>query len=244
MEREPGTVSGPFGLDPPRRRGEAYPSVEAVSGLPVQHRASGLTGIVIDLRDGFVTVRDRQGHDCPMRVLPGSFVVDGQPVTLVPARTHPSDRGQEGDRPTTASGSMVTTITDAGDAQAPSRLGGCIVVQGAHAAEVVETVWGDDLRAEGITVERIDRIADLNATVRRLRPGPDRRLGVLLDQLVAGTKESQAADLVRSDHVMVAGTPYVLWPHLLRSIRTYADLDATLVGAVEQLIDFITQPAE
>ena len=32
-------------------------------------------------------------------------------------------------------------------------------------------------------------------------------------------------------------------PSLLRRVRTYADLDPALVGAVEQLIDFVTVPA-
>jgi hypothetical protein len=34
--------------------------------------------------------------------------------------------------------------------------------------------------------------------------------------------------------------PGEFWRQLLGKVRTYADLDPTLVGAVEQLIDFVT----
>ena len=34
--------------------------------------------------------------------------------------------------------------------------------------------------------------------------------------------------------------PGVLWKRLLRSVGSYADLEPPLVGAVEQLIDFVT----
>jgi hypothetical protein len=33
--------------------------------------------------------------------------------------------------------------------------------------------------------------------------------------------------------------PASFWPHLRRRVRTYADLEPPLVGAVEQLIDFL-----
>jgi hypothetical protein len=34
-----------------------------------------------------------------------------------------------------------------------------------------------------------------------------------------------------------------MWPRLLAAVRSYADLQPALVGAVERLIDFVTQPA-
>ena len=40
-------------------------------------------------------------------------------------------------------------------------------------------------------------------------PGPGRRLGVLLDHLVDGTKEARVAAAVRHPDVLVRGTPYV-----------------------------------
>jgi hypothetical protein len=37
--------------------------------------------------------------------------------------------------------------------------------------------------------------------------------------------------------------PAVMWRRILASVRTYADLEPPLVGAVERLIDFVTEPA-
>jgi hypothetical protein len=142
-------------------------------------------------------------------------------------------------------------------------------------------VWGDDLRAEGVVVERLDGMDHLAEVVLDLRPGAGRRLGVLLDHLVEGSKEQRAARAVSSNHVLVTGTPYVdiweairpavagidawptvpkgqpwkegvcaalrvgdhraYWKTLLGKVSTYADLEAPLVGAVERLIDFVTQ---
>ena len=38
--------------------------------------------------------------------------------------------------------------------------------------------------------------------------------------------------------------PTRFWQRLLGGVSSYADLDPTLVGAVERLIDFVTTPAE
>ena len=84
-----------------------------------------------------------------------------------------------------------------------------ILVEGIHDAELVEKVWGDDLRELGVVVERLDGMDDLADVVRDLDPGPGRRLGVLLDHLVDGSKESRAAAEVRHPHVLVTGTPFV-----------------------------------
>jgi hypothetical protein len=118
--------------------------------------------------------------------------------------------------------------------------------------------------------------------VRDFAPEPGRRLGILLDHLVDGTKEARLAATVRHPHVLVTGHPYVdvwqgikptaagiaawpvvplgqswkegvlaalghqgepgaFWKQLLGRVTTYADLEPPLVGAVEQLIDFVTE---
>jgi hypothetical protein len=87
--------------------------------------------------------------------------------------------------------------------------GSRIWVEGVHDAELVEKVWGDDLRIEGIVVERLDGADHLEDEVRAFGPAPDQRLGVLLDHLVAGSKEARLAAAVRHPHVLVTGTPYV-----------------------------------
>jgi hypothetical protein len=82
-----------------------------------------------------------------------------------------------------------------------------------HDAALVERIWGDDLRVEGIVVEPLGGIDNLDDAVRAFRPGPQRRVGVLVDHLVVGSKESRIAeDLARTEgaeHVLVTGHPYV-----------------------------------
>jgi hypothetical protein len=86
---------------------------------------------------------------------------------------------------------------------------GRIYVEGRHDAELVERVWGDDLRIEGIVVEYLEGIDDLPAIVAGFSPGPDARLGVLVDHLVHGSKESRIAASVTDPNVLVAGHPYI-----------------------------------
>jgi hypothetical protein len=82
-------------------------------------------------------------------------------------------------------------------------------VEGRHDAELVEKVWGDDLRVEGVVVEYLGGVDDLPAIVREFSPGPDARLGVLVDHLVPGSKESRIAAQVTGDDVLVVGHPYI-----------------------------------
>ena len=104
------------------------------------------------------------------------------------ARRRPRPRRRQPPR-CTASGSIAAAPIAARVARA-SR----ILVEGIHDAELVEKVWGDDLRDVGVVVERLDGMDDLADVVRALDPGPGRRLGVLLDHLVDGSKETRAAD--------------------------------------------------
>jgi hypothetical protein len=108
-------------------------------------------------------------------------------------------------RPTrTASGSIAVPTARARTAR-ESR----IYVEGIHDAALVERIWGDDLRIEGVVVEPLDGVDDLPDVVRTFRPGPGRRLGVLVDHLVPGSKESRIAASVTSDYVLVTGHPYI-----------------------------------
>jgi hypothetical protein len=84
-----------------------------------------------------------------------------------------------------------------------------IWVEGIHDAALVERIWGDDLRIEGVVVEPLSGIDELAAAVREFGPGPGRRLGVLVDHLVAGSKESRIVSAVQSPYVLVTGHPYV-----------------------------------
>ena len=82
-------------------------------------------------------------------------------------------------------------------------------MEGIHDAELVEKVWGDDLRVEGIVVEPMHGADDLVAAVRTFQPNRTRRLGILLDHLVAGSKESRISAAVGDSSVLVCGHPYV-----------------------------------
>ncbi len=66
----------------------------------------------------------------------------------------------------TASGSVAVQGVKARVARA-SR----IFVEGRHDAELVEKVWGDDLRIEGVVVEYLDGVDDLGEKLRDFRPG-------------------------------------------------------------------------
>jgi len=268
--RPDGILSEPLDLDGGPGKGPSHPSVPARIGLVVEHRASGVVGAIHSFSDQIVVLRDRHDADRPLRNHPGGFLVEGEPSTLVApiAVRRPTA--------TTASGSVAAPGRLARVARA-SR----ILVEGIHDAELVEKVWGDDLRDLGVVVERLDGMDDLADIVRDLDPAPGRRLGVLLDHLVDGSKEWRAAREVRHPHVLVTGTPFVdvwaavrpvvagidawpevphgvpwkagvlealgvtdppgaFWKQLLGRVRTYADLDPTLVGAIERLIDFVT----
>ncbi len=194
----PGILGGT--PDQPRRPA-ARPVVEAVPGRRVMHRGSRTIGVIVSAKAGMVTVSNATGGERHFRMLPEGFVVDGAIVTLVEPRRGPvlaPDRR-------TASGS----VAGAGPARARVARAGRLWVEGIHDAELVEKVWGDDLREAGVVVERLDGIDDLVRAVRDFGPGPGRPLGILVDHLVPGSKESRLAAQVRGEYVLVTGTPYV-----------------------------------
>jgi len=246
-------------------------------GLVVEDVSTGWCGEIVrvDPDLGTVDLENRRNVRKTFRLGPG-FWLDGKPVSLTaPTRLAPA-------QPTrTASGSRAVRDTRAKVAL-PSR----IWVEGRHDAELVEKVWGDDLRVEGVAVEYLGGIDDLGAAVTEFAPGPGRKLGVLVDHLVPGSKESRiAAGLAGNPNVLVVGHPFVDvwqsvkperlgvtawpviargtewkhgicdafgWPHaeqadiarawqrILRTVRTYADLEPEFLGRVEELIDFVT----
>ena len=263
------------------RRGRAV-EISADKGLVVEEVTTDWCGEIVAVeRDlGTVTLEDRRGKRRTFPIGTG-FLLEGVPVILVPpVRSGPT-------APTrTASGSVAVPGTQARVARA-SR----IFVEGRHDAELVEKVWGDDLRVEGVVVEYLEGVDDLAEHLRDFRPGPERRVGVLVDHLVAGSKESRiAASVARSPvgkHVLIVGHPFIdiwaavkpqrlgkdawptiprnvewkkgvcqsfgwphrdqadiarAWKHILGKVSSYADLEPSLLGRVEELIDFVTGP--
>jgi hypothetical protein len=249
-------------------------------GMVVEDAQTGYVGAVVCVEYGRMELEDRRGRTKPFPIGPG-YLVDGKPVILTAPR-RPSPTGAT----RTSSGSVAVTGTRAQVARA-----GRIYVEGRHDAELVEQVWGDDLRIEGVVVEYLGGVDDLVGVVEQFRPGPKRRLGVLVDHLVSGSKEARLAEAVRRGpggvHTLVVGHPFVDiwqavkparlglsewpvvprgtdwkhgicqalgWPHagpadvaaawrrIRGRVRDWTDLDAALIGRVEELIDFVTQP--
>ena len=155
-----------------------------------------------------VTLEDRHGKRREFPMLAAAFLLDGKPITLVRPATSATSASSPRSRVRTASGSYAV-------AGAPARVARAsrIWVEGVHDAALVERIWGDDLRVEGIVVEPLGGIDDLVSHAREFRPGPDRRIGVLVDHLVQGSKETRiVTDLRRAgfaDSVLVTGHPYV-----------------------------------
>jgi hypothetical protein len=258
------------------RRRPTYPTVEVEAGMVIEDRSSGFVGDVVRWSYEGVTLRDRKQQLRHFTWKPGGFLIDGKPVTLkrpeatpVLTQTVSAAGGFVSDRSSGASRARVAQ---------PHR----IWVEGIHDAELLEHVWGDELRELGIVVEPMHGADDLVLRISEFAPSADRRLGVLLDHLVEGSKEQRIAHSVADDHVLITGHPFVdvwagirprtigleawpdvpkgtpwkqglcdaigvnlegFWPKLRNSVSSFADLESSLVGAVEQLIDFVAAEA-
>jgi hypothetical protein len=252
-------------------RKRTIPEVEAEPGLVVEEPGSGFCGAVIRIEHGNVVLEDRHRKQRVFPLTKAGFLLEGKAVTLVPVRAP-----KEAAPPTkSASGSVRLAPTRARVAR-DSR----IWVEGKHDAELVERVWGHDLRGEGVVVEQLDGVDELSGKIEEFGTGRERRLGVLVDHLVSGSKESRLVAAIRDDNVLVTGHPYVdiwqavkpasvgikAWPEIprdvpwkegicaqlgwgepyegwqrvLNGVKSFRDLEFPLIGAVEQLIDFVT----
>ncbi len=237
--------------------------------------ASGFCGAVVGFErtyDGdFVKLEDRHGAVRLFALREAAFLIDGQPVTLVrPTVTAPAEPTRS------ASGSTRVQGLRARVARA-SR----IWVEGVHDAALVERVWGHDLRVEGVVVEHLEGLDNLAERLTDFGPGPGRRVGVLVDHLVTGSKETSLTTGL-GPHVLVTGHPYIdvwqavrpdavgirAWPEVPRgedwkigvcrrlgwgtpqdgwrrvynAVDSFRDLESPLIGAMERLIDFVTEP--
>jgi hypothetical protein len=186
------------------KRGRAV-ETPAVKGEVVEEVTTDFCGEIVQVdRDlHTVTLEDRRRK---RRTFPlgAGFLLEGRPVILVaPPRTGGPARSTR-----TASGSLAVHGAKARVARA-SR----IFVEGRHDAELVERVWGDDLRLEGVVVEYLGGVDDLAGQLQAFGPGPTRRVGVLVDHLVPGSKESRLAEEVErspvGQHVRITGHPFI-----------------------------------
>jgi DUF3097, C-terminal domain/DUF3097, N-terminal domain len=264
----------------PHPRPARVPTVDAVQGLVVECARTGWCGAVVGWQKGpdgwAVMLEDRAGARRPFALGP-SFLIDGDLVTLQRPRTAAPTAPAR-----TASGSIAVAGQRARTARS-SR----IWVEGRHDAELIERVWGADLRVEGVVVEELGGVDELPGRVVEFGPGAGRRVGVLVDHLVPGSKETRIAESVMGEwpgDVIVLGHPYVdvwqavrpqvagiaawpvvppgqpwkegicsalgwgadtgrAWRALLARVDDYTDLEPSLLGRVEELIDFVTAEA-
>jgi len=263
--------------DPHRGKPIVIPTVDAEFGLVVECAETGFCGSVVrtekSIEGRTVELEDRRGRRRVFVMRPGAFLIDGKPVTLQPATAKPSGPKR------TASGSIASANARAQVAKA-SR----IWVEGIHDAELVEKIWGDDLRDVGIVVEPLHGADDLIGALRDFGPNHQRRVGVLLDHMIGGSKESViAAEAIATfaPAVHVIGHPFVdiwqavkpqavgitawpqipkgqpwkagviaalnwncdertAWKRILSAASSFTDLEPSLLGRVEELIDFVT----
>lgn len=258
-----------------RGRGTPVPELAAEPGVVVEDPASGFCGAVVRVEQGRVVLEDAKGRQRLFPMAPAAFLLDGRPVTLV--------------RPAPAAAAPVTKVSASGSVavaglRARTARDSRIWVEGLHDAELVERVWGHDLRVEGVVVEPLHGVDELRARIDEFAPARARRLGVLVDHLVPNSKESRLVAAVREPDVLVTGHPYIdiwqavkpaavgisAWPvvprgeewkvgvctrlgwgeppdgwrRVLAAVSSYRDLETPLIGAVERLIDFVTEPED
>ena len=181
------------------------PRVRAEQDLVVESASDGWCGAVIRVQSGNVELEDRHGRRRLFPLGPG-FLVDGQLVELgPPIAVAPAGRVAPG---RTASGSFPVA-----DSRARVALPSRILVEGRHDAELVEKVWGEDLRIEGVVVEYLEGVDLLDAMLAAEPPSAQRRYGVLVDHLVPGSKEARIADAVargpHGAHTLIVGHPFI-----------------------------------
>ncbi len=189
------------------KRGRAV-EAPAELGAVVEEVTTDWVGeiVAVDRDLHTLTLEDRRNR---RRTFPlgAGFLLDGKPVILVAPKRQAAPA-----KPTrTASGSVAVH-----DAKARVARASRIFVEGRHDAELVEKVWGDDLRIEGVVVEYLGGVDDLADHLRDFRPSAERKVGVLVDHLVPGSKESRIAQgIARSavgQHVLIVGHPFIdLW---------------------------------
>jgi Protein of unknown function (DUF3097) len=212
-----------------RRPGQGpIPPVAAERGLVVEDAAGEFCGAVVFCEKDAVTLEDARGRRRVFPLRPAAFRLEGKPVMLVrPAPAPAPPAGPRAPGPsagTTGRGAGAAARTASGSIAAPpSRAkvarASRIYVEGRHDAELVEKIWGDDLRDVGVVVEYLEGIDDLPAIVAGFSPEPTRRLGVLVDHLVDGSKETRIAAQVRSPHVLIVGHPFIdVWAAVKPSV--------------------------
>ncbi len=298
---EPNAYFDPYGADVlgrdphregPNARRPRSTRVPVEIGMVLEDVATGWVGAVVRVEKSggmhLVELEDRRGRTRSFP-LGGGFWLDGRPIEALPPVPRPA-AAEPG--LTTPGGRRVTNSGSIAARRGPARVARAsrIWVEGRHDAELVEHVWGDDLAEAGIAVQLLEGVDNLEEILEVFGPNDEARAGVLVDHLVAGSKESRIAAAVEKrwgSAVLVLGHPFVDvwqavkpsrlgleawpdvprgtdikhgtlealgWPHanqadiamgwrrILGTVRDYRDLEPALLGRVEALIDFVTEP--
>ena len=256
-----------------RTRPKEYPVVPAEPGMVVEVVGDDFVGAVMGVDKTVygqvIRLEDRHGVERVFNLVPGGFLFEGQQVTLT--RYVPKQAPRKSN-----SGSRRVENVEA-KVIAPSR----IWVEGVHDAAIVEKIWGHDLRVEGVAVEYLEGLDNLEERLAEFQPGLGRRVGVLADHLVKGSKETRMTQALGPD-VLVTGHPFIdiwaavkpervglkAWPdvpygedwktgicqrvgwsdpkdgwrRVYNAVHSFRDVDSSLIGAVERLVDFVTTP--
>ncbi|MDN5558244.1 MAG: DUF3097 domain-containing protein [Ruaniaceae bacterium] len=215
----------PLTSPPPKK---ALPEVPVERGMVLEDVETGWVGAVVGVEKAggiwVAQLEDRHGKVRGFPLGPG-FWLDGRPIIAAPPKATVDAAPR-----LTASGSVAAPRSRAKVARV-SR----IWVEGRHDAELVERIWGDDLREVAVVVEMLDGVDNLAEVLRDFQPSPTRRAGVLVDHFVPGSKETRLVDEalrgVDRSGVLVLGHPYIdvwqaikparlglsEWPHVPRA---------------------------
>lgn len=259
-----------------RRQAPTFPDLPAQPGMVLEVVGEDFVGALIDIDKTFsghlARLEDRRGTRRVFPIIPGGFMFEGRRVNLSKGMQQPAVQ-----TPTHSNSGSRRVQNVSAKVAAPSR----IWVEGVHDAALVEKIWGHDLRVEGVVVEYLEGLDNLAERLAEFQPSAQRRIGVLADHLIAGTKEARLTEDV-GPHVLVTGHPYVdiweavkpervglqkwpqvprgqdwktgvceavgwsdpkeAWHRIYNSVHSFRDIDISLIGAVERLVDFVTNP--
>ncbi len=227
----PPAFDDPYGTDilakDPHREGPGArrpPSIEirVEIGMVLEEVGTGWVGAVtrVEKSGGMhvVELEDRRGRT---RTFPlgGGFWLEGRPViALPPLPGRPARPTGHSNQPLTSPGGR--RLTNSGSIAAPAgpakvARASRLWVEGRHDADLVQHLWGDDLAEVGVVVQLLDGVDNLEEVLALVGPDEGARAGVLVDHLVAGSKEHRIAQRVQArwpGAVLVVGHPFVdIW---------------------------------
>ena len=264
-----GITSGP--VDGPGRSAHIWPQQAAAVGMNVMHRGSRFRGKVLRFEGDAVVVRSATGIDRVFRLQAGAFAVNGETVTLTKPRVAQkaatkTASGSVAATNTKAKVARAARIWVEGkhDAMLLEKVWGDDL---RDSAVVVEPIGGVDNLVELLGHFRQHSSARIGVLVDHLVPGSmeTRIADSIRDDLVliTGHPYVDVWQAVRPKVLGIDAWPEIprgqnwkdgitqafgfadsqtCWTKLLAQVGSYADLEADFINAVEQLIDFATEP--